>query len=233
MTRSKDSFALMNFGTNSIANIIIEDAVLYVRRCFIHPAVLKAHEDGIQKHNAIYPVQKQQCSSYVVNSGVLSDSREIIVSSDRPKLIVVGMVSNKAFNGDFSLNPFNFQHFGLSSITLYKNGEPIPFPTQDMDYSKGLYMKPYMQSIQSLEMYTKNISHGITPEDFAGGSNLYVYNLTPDLNFSGNISQVFEQCNLRLDLKFKSALTESINVVIYTIYDSSLEIDSEYRITQW
>lgn len=232
MTRNKTQFCLMNFSEHPV-KLEIEDAVLYVRRVTLTPAIVQAHSDGLRNHNALYPIQKSVVTNYTISKGAMSDSREILVGSEIPKLLVVGLVDNVAFNGHYKKNPFNFQHFKLNFISLLKNGEPIPAPPLQLDFTKQQYMRAYMGMINNLEYYIRDESNAITPKDFANGSALFVFNLTPDLSFGGHCAQQFETSNVRLDLKFASALDHSINVILYSIYDSQIEITKDRTVWQW
>ena len=40
-----------------------------------------------------------------------------------PSRLVVGMVKSQAFNGDNNLNPYHFEHFDVSNIGFFVNGE--------------------------------------------------------------------------------------------------------------
>ena len=53
------------------------------------------------------------------------------------------MVKSSAHSGDFNLNPFHFEHFDVSCIGFYVNGEPTPrapfkLDIGDSDYLQGL-----------------------------------------------------------------------------------------------
>ncbi len=232
LTRAKQAFFMMNFGSANI-DFKITSAILYVRRCFVTPSIFKAHEAGLKFNNALYPIQKSVISNFTIAKGSSTDNRELLNGVDVPKLVVIGLVDNGAFNGDFKKNPFNFKNFNLSFISLMKNGESTPFPGLQLDYNNNTYLRAYMSMIQSLEMFTVNDSNGITLDDFKNGTALYVFNLTPDLSYSGGCAQKFENCTLRLDMKFGKALETSINVIVYSIYDSSIEISSDRNIWVW
>jgi hypothetical protein len=232
LTRAKRDFCFMNFGDVPF-KFVIESAVLFVRRVFVAPSILKAHEDGLKVRNAIYPLQKIQISNYTLSKGSVTDSRELIMSGETPKLVVIGMVDNSAFNGDFKKNPFNFQHFNLSFISLKKNGESVPLPPLQLDFKKDIDIMSYMQMIQNLEYFLKDESNSITHNEFKHGSTLFVYNLTPDLNFGGSCAQRFDTSNLRLDIKFDSALSTSINIVVFYIIDGQIEITGARDVLKW
>ena len=57
-----------------------------------------------------------------VPQNYLDVSHEKLFSGQLPTRVVVGLVKNDAFNGHVGRNPFNFQHFNLSEISLYLDG---------------------------------------------------------------------------------------------------------------
>ncbi len=77
------------------------------------PPIAQAHEDGLKNRNAIYPIQKIKSNNFTIAKGSKSECREILIGSDCPKLVIVGFVSNVAFNGDFKKNPFLFHHYDV------------------------------------------------------------------------------------------------------------------------
>jgi hypothetical protein len=197
------------------------------------PSVIRAHEDGLSQRNAIYPYQRQSITNYTIGKGLISDTREILVGTETPKLIVVGMVDNSALNGDVKKNPYNFQHFNLTFMALLKNGDSVPAPPLQLNFEKNCYIRAYMSMVQNMEQYQKNESNAISPGDFRDGSALFVFNLTPDLNFGGGCAQKFETSNLRLDLKFTKPLPTSINIIVYSIYDAQIEITKDRQAHSW
>ena len=36
-----------------------------------------------------------------------------------PSRLVVGMVRSQAYNGDYNLNPYHFEHFNVSNIDFF------------------------------------------------------------------------------------------------------------------
>ena len=51
-----------------------------------------------------------------------------------PSKIVIGFVKQKAVNGDYTANPFNFQHFSLTDLTLYVNENSVPGRPLKMEF---------------------------------------------------------------------------------------------------
>ncbi len=226
LIRSKPEFYLFSSAAaDSTAKVIIEDAVLYIRRVKIAPSIINDHEKELMTHNAIYPVQHTAMSTYTIPIGSTSHIRDGLFRGQLPKMVIFGMVDNKAFNGDVQTNPFNFKHNDVTSVALYRDGITVPFRPLIPDFSKGLCVREYMAGlIQGLELFNRDENMGITLADYsAGGYALFAFNLTPDLTIVGH-AQPYHEGNLRLELKFKTALTAAINVVIMAVFDGKVEI---------
>ena len=84
------------------------------------------------------------CKSFTIPDNYLDASHEKLFSGQLPTCIVIGLVSNGAFNGHLESNLFNFQHFALSEIGLYLNGQQqyTVRPIQP-DYEHGQYIRAY------------------------------------------------------------------------------------------
>ena len=225
LIRSKSEFHLMSETDNDTSRVIIEDAVLYVRRVKVSPGTILEHEKQLMTQNALYPVQHTQMSSYTIPTGSISHIRDGLFRGHMPKMVIFGMVDNKAYNGDMKSSPFEFKHNDVCHVALYKEGMTVPYRPLAPDFTKGLCVREYMQGLmQGMELYNRNESLGISLAEYsAGGYTLFAFNLTPDLTLVGHAQPYFEG-NLRLELKFKKALTASINVVIMAVFDGKVEI---------
>ena len=74
------------------------------------------------KKNALFPITRSLCKKYTIPSGVSSVNTPNIVNGVLPRQVVIGLLRADALNGDPKLNPFNFQHFYSSYLTLRVNG---------------------------------------------------------------------------------------------------------------
>lgn len=227
LSRSKTDFVLLNDGKKETLKIILEQATLYVRKVRVAASVLQAHETGLSNvGNAIYPIQQTEMLSYTVAQGAKNHAQDNLVRGQVPKLLIVGLVGNEAFNGNTKKDPLLFEHFNLNYLALYRDGDCVPY-TQPLqpDFDNDLYTRAYVTMIQSLEMYNCNVNNGITQKEFKeSGRTLFAFNLTPDLSASGACGQPYQTSNLRLEMKFSKSLPEPINVIILAIRDGRVEI---------
>jgi hypothetical protein len=106
--------------------------------------------------------------------------------------MVVTFVTEKAFQGDFGLSPYNFRHkFGdpdaagntcaIDRISLSLNGVEISgLPTDEL---KLHYLKMFMFT----DMKDNNYSNDITYEKFGGGYFFSFFDLTTSLTSSSTM----------------------------------------------
>lgn len=239
LVRSQDSFSLdwpstTQFDASLTFKVKIVSCVLYVRRVAVHPAVLFGHTTGLAKKNAIYPYNRTKLITYTIPKESFNFFKENLFSTAiLPKFFVVGMVDSNAFTGKLQSSPFKFQHFNMSTMTLYRDGQSVP-------YKKGYEVKlsgntklssdAYVRSIlQNTGIFNKNIDNFIQLSDFTkGGFALYTFNLTPD--FDMNQVQQVRDSNLRLDIRFTAKTTTSINVIVYGIFDAVVQVTKDRTI---
>ena len=43
----------------------------------------------------------------------------------RPETVIVGFVKSKALSGDYTMNPFHFEHCNITQIVVYNDGLPV------------------------------------------------------------------------------------------------------------
>ena len=110
MTRSKDSFVIMT-KTDVTESFKVDklSAKLFVRKLKITPSLCMAHKRILQQNTAKYPITRVECKVIHLPQGQESFTHDNLFLGQLPKRIVLGLVDNRAFNGD-SLNPYNFQH---------------------------------------------------------------------------------------------------------------------------
>ena len=229
LQRAKPAFGLLEGKTVVDNKVIIHQAKLFVRRVKVSQAVSLGHQIGLLKQNAIYPYTRSKVVSYAVSKGSLSYSKDNLFSTSlMPKFLVVGMVQGKAYNADPDLDPFKFEHFDVNSVGLYCDGQSVPYrAAYHPNFKKGLFTCDYIRSmIQNTEQLNTNFNNGVDMGDFKnGGYTFFTFNLTPDFDMTS--VQQARGGNLRLELKFGTALAESINVVLYALFDAEVQITKD------
>ena len=139
-----------------------------------------------------------------------------------PARFVVDCVDNDAFNGVFKKNPFNFQNYKITRISLHVDGEEkCPLTC---DFETGRIAQAYMSLFSSTEKAFKDEDIDISREDYTSGYSLFCFDLTPDLGESDHFSLI-KSGNVRLAINFADELVRTINVIVYAEFQNVLEID--------
>jgi len=225
LVRSKNLFCLMG-----ACKVQILHASMFVRKVKLMPSVFLAHAKTLERGTVKYPIRRVVCKSFAVPQNYLDVSHEKLFSGQLPTRIVIGLVSNRAFNGHVGSNPFNFQHFNLSEIGLYLDGQQqhAVRPIQP-DYEHGLYIRAYNSLFVGTGKIYKDEGLYITREDYANGYALYAFDLTADLGEDDHFSLV-RQGSVRLALKFSQALAATITVVAYAEFENVIEVDRDRNV---
>ena len=144
MTRSKDSFVLMaKSDVTESFKVDILWAKLFVRKLKITPSLYLAHERILQQKTAKYPITRVECKVIHLPQGQKSFTHDNLFLGQLPKRIVLGLVDNHAFNGDISLNPYNFQHCNLNYLAVHLDGQQVPWAPLQPSFSGSSYIRAF------------------------------------------------------------------------------------------
>jgi len=123
LIRCRDSFSLMGSGT--VQKVVIENAVLLIREVKLNSSMFMAHAEALDTTDAKYPVRRVLCKSITIPQGFYDVSHEKLFSGQLPNKIIIGMVRNDAFLKHFNYNPYNFQHFKATEISVCADGQNV------------------------------------------------------------------------------------------------------------
>lgn len=224
LTRSAELFHLMsNKGTGF--KTVIEDAVLFVRKVKLNPAIPNAHDKLLNQGKlAKYPVRRSVVSTFTISQGSMSINKDNVIMGQLPRRIIVGLVKNTAFNGVVTENPFNFQHFKLTYLALKVGSEQFPSKPLTPNYDSDLFLRSYMTLFEGTGMLNDNRGHGITRTSYKDGFALYAFDMTPDMT-DGSHVDLIKHGNIKMELQFKEALASTVNVIVYAEYDNVIQVD--------
>lgn len=224
LTLNKPEFLLNAYGKQHNFKIHLEDITFYIRRVSVNPSVITGHMSGLKSQNALYPIQHTKLVTFTIPKGQKSFMKDGLFPSEAPKLIMISMVDNDAFNGDITKNPYYFKHNNLSEIALRVNGVSHPGPPYKPDFSSSQFVRSYVDFMTVFGYYNTDDSNGFTMREFKNGYTIYAFDLTADSDITAPYRQANVPHNIRLDLAFKDTLTTTINVLIYAVFDSTIEI---------
>lgn len=224
LTLNKPEFLLNAYGKVTDFKIHMEDITLYIRRLLVNPSVITGHNSGLTNKNALYPIQHSKLLTFTIPKGQKSFMKDGLYPSEAPKMIMVAMVDNDALNGNIKKNPYQFKHNNLTEIALRINGESQPGPPYKPDFSSSQFVRSYVDFMTVFGYFNTDDTNGLTMREFKYGYTIYAFDLTADNDISASYRQAHVPHNIRLNLEFDTNLSSTINVLIYALFDSTIEI---------
>ena len=220
LVRASEQFSLMS--TKPGYKTVIDNAILYVKKVKLNPAVTLAHANVLKKNNMLFPIQRVGCKVFSIPAGSLSSYREAIISGQLPTKIVIGLVKNAAYNGSHNMNPFNFEHFNLNHLSLHVDGRPDTIPSFSPDYSNNLYARSFHSLFDVTGNVNCNDDIDLERSDYPGGNCLYAFRLAHQAD---GVFDLMHNGSIRVDLKFSQALDTTVNVIVYAEYENVVQMD--------
>ncbi|XP_038248478.1 uncharacterized protein F54H12.2-like [Dermochelys coriacea] len=228
LTCSKDAFCLMGSGTEGF-KLCILSASLFVKKVWVAPSVCLGHAEALLTANAKYPVDRVGMKVFSIPASSRVSNQENLFLGQLPKMLVLGFVDNDAFSGSYTKNPFHFKHYDINFVALYVDGEQIPTKPLQPDFEAGIRVREYMNLVQTAGKHMKDRSLLIDREEFSHGYTLFAFDLSPDKECTNHYSPI-KIGNLRAEIRFGKALTITINMIVYVVFDNVIEINQRRNV---
>lgn len=226
-------FYLMKTAGNQ-SQLKIVDSTLYMDLVKVNPDICVKHAALLATQKARYNYDKIDVRNFTIGQNASSFQLDNVCQGILPRLILISFVDNEAYQGSYSKNPFNFQHFNLTSFNASINGVDVAPHRLEMNFKQNTPRShhAYYNLFNQLKVHRFDRGNQITPEAFNNGMFMLAYDLTADHDTSCN-SRI-ESGTLRLDAKFAEPIPNAITVLVYLQYDAQLLIDGERNVyPQW
>ena len=222
--KNEPKFYLMGpVGHSCIA--IFEYVKLRVRVQHVNPQISIAHDNLLNKNNAIYPIKR----TIVQNTDVDASTRTVKIQLNDgvlPSKLIFGLCDKNASDGTENLNPFNFRHYNLSEFDLRVSGTEFPYKKLKFDFSKKLYTEAYMSYFDS-NPSKQDSGHNISYSDYPNGYATYHINLNSAINgCDSEVNFPIKRGKLTLELTFLESTNEKINGIWLMEFNDKIEIDN-------
>ena len=242
LNRSSDAFSLMELGNSSPIEprVQLTDVVLKVRKVKVDQSVSDGVERMLKQTPALYPIRRVECKILTIPANLPNVRQDNIFSGIIPNSFVVGLVHVDASTGEYDKNPYNFAHFGVTSVSLTANGQEIPFKLLTLKYPEAAngeidpakdaeldFDEAYNTLFSGTGKIYSNAGLDITREEYPGGYALYAFDLTPDMCKSADYFNTVQRGSLTLALTFGASHDHAIGMVCYGDFENVIGIDAE------
>jgi len=208
----------------------IKDAKIYVPYVHVSDKTIEDIEKTLLTKPVLYPIQRIHTKSFPIDTKTTSVTIEEISRGQMPKTIVIGVMTAKRKSGALKLNPFNFDgaaaEFNITKMELNVDGMPYAKRALTPDFKKDDYGKSYMNFYESLNFTQDGTNTPAIPiADYKNGYCLFPFNLNPGCCSDPGVFK--KDGLLSLDIEFEKAPTETLQVIVWGVYDNTISINKD------
>ena len=182
---------------------------------------------SISGKSMLYPVCRVKMMYYSCGANVVELSNFNLLTMEGNLLqcrIIVVMVREDAVHGNYNRDPFNYQHFNLAEFSLKVGSEQIPLSKLkcNIDDDSNDILRPLFSALLANHSLFSNEELGINPSNYRNGNVFLPWDLSqmpPGQSF-----EMTQEKPVSLILKLRRANNFVINVIVYSEYDSEVEM---------
>ena len=204
----------------------VEEASFYVRRHALHPDMTRKIQQNFNKNqHALYPYRKSEVRYASIPPGITKFSTQPIFRGILPDILCIGLVSHAAASGTYNKNPFNFQHFNLSKLTVTLDDHPVVYRAIECDYEKKKYLMGYNTLLKSSTGMDGNY---ITADEYLQGNTVYVLDLAsarPDEFHTDKVGEI------KIHIGFSQQTPEVVNLIVLAQLQALFQVDKNGNVT--
>ena len=200
----------------------IMNAALIVPHVKVNPGLFIAHTDLLKSEMALYPFTRSEIKSYNVTKGAQSWSMDSIFQDCIPHRLVITLVLSQGYSGSNLKNPFELRHANVNYLDFQVDGQSNGNEVLQPNYTTGNYVNAYSKLLDSTPTNQKELPN-ISYYDFKRGYAIYV--LDVNKRMEGDYTKPVRRGQTRLNIKFSTALTHDVSVIVYGTFDSLMKID--------
>ncbi len=229
LVRSKPQFLLMAAGRDPDYKVVITSISLFIRKVRITDDLALSYIALLKKGNAKYPIRRIDTKVFSVSQGNMDAIQDNLYLNHIPHRVVIGCVDTAGYNGSWTKNPFFFHHWDISSIALFKDGQPVPAKALEPNFDNQMYVRSYQSLFGAIGKYGQDEGNQLSREDYLNGYTLFAFDLTPELEEGDTCSGAHEG-NLKLEIHFSKPLPNTINVIVLGEFANIIEINANREI---
>jgi len=201
----------------------------------INPDVYRELAVKMESSKAVsYPTVRSEIRTY----SFANDRRQYEINNPwqgrGPNLVVMALVDTRAFNGDYTRDPFCFQKMSLSNVKQLFRGEEYPYETLEIKHDgNDLDNRGYYRFLQATECLRKDRGNMLTEKDWGHNKNctLFCFNNAANGDLFSSVLNPKQLGEIRYILNFGANPAANFTVILFAEFENLLEIDKNKAVT--
>ena len=225
MHRNRAEFCLLSTADNADFKIAIVEAVLKLRKVQLTPHKFVEIQKNLEKSPVLYPIDRIEMRVRTVPAGLNGLTWTNVFSGTIPTRLIIGIVENEGYSGNYKKNPFNFEHCNARSIGVSYDGELTPAKKIKLDFSKGHYLNGYQSLFEVSGKFGHDAGFEISKDDYKDGYTMYGFDISQSMCNTSNHQEPTRRGDLKIEIEFQKALSKTVTVIVYADFDAVISID--------
>ena len=208
---------------------------LVLKQVTLQPAVDQAIRNRRSKGATVsYPVVRSAIRTF----SHAANNREFQIQDpfykQVPNRLIVALVRQAAFNGDRRYNPFAYELFNLSSITLTINGKEYPYQTLELTHNSAVKdIRGYHRFLEATGCLQRGKGNLIKKKDWGNGKRacLLAFDLTANNSVDSPVLNPEQAGDVLVKINFGANPPFNLTVMIYGEFENVIEINNIGNVT--
>lgn len=227
LTRASDSFVLMSNNVDKTFKITLSSMKLAVPYINVNDAITASHRSKAMTQPILLPIKKTEIIVHHFAAGQTNVNLTNQFQNRLPKTLLIGMLDTASYNGTQTTNPYHFKNMDVNHVAISRNGVTIPSEPYTPDWANGLFVREYRSFFDNTGVGTDNIGSAINPSMYKEGATLFAFDMTPDKCNGYHWHRREEGGSIDVDLRFKTALSAGMTVMLFAVFDALVAIDKD------
>ena len=223
--RNPDEFLLL---CEAALGATIEIVEMYLMIEHVIPTIetiSKANQLFLSGKPALYPFEQSVVETFQITRGATHvELPSNLTRPSKPRLLLLAMASEKAFDGNVTLNPYRFQHFNLKKCQINVAGTRVWPDGLNFDWDAKTYLESYHELQKTLQYFNSDDGMSISRTGYDNGYFIIGCNLDDCVDSTSaqpmNVGDSVISNDLSVILDFASPLTENVRVICYCVYSN-------------
>ena len=222
--RNRPEFSLITEVENADYKIAVLEATLNLRKVQLTSHKFEAIQKGLEKSPCLYPFNRVDVKTHSVAAGLSSLTWHSAIQGILPNRVVIGIVKNQNFVGDYKSNPFDFAHHFVRSVCVSHEGEYTSAKKLKVNFEKRQYIEGYQSLFQVSGKHLVDAGFDFTRNDYRLGYALFGFDQTATL---GNLDhfEPTKRGSLKIEIEFQKPLETTVTVIVFADFENVLSID--------
>jgi hypothetical protein len=187
----------------------------------------------LKDHPVIYNLKDSHVNTFTIPANVSNYSNDSLFHGTVPRRIVIAFVKTTNYNGKYTGNPFNFEHFNIESLRMLKNGleYPVKETLTNFQSTPKTFMQAYHRMMMSIGADYNDHVVSVTPEEYSNGYFFYSFLMAPDQEAGSDVNNIASRpTQIKIEVRFAQNLTESVQMIVYSETETVVSVDMSRRV---